>query len=761
MIFADYPGHLIAVLLLIVSAVLIFFVFRSSELHKAARQSYRWPLMALQYIAIVILLLILWNPSRSKTSETLSRNSVLAFFDTSESMSIVEDGRINRLDRALDIFREKFRPDDVDSPGYKVFGFDRQAYHSGTSNFLRRWGPQTDMHSLLAVMGNYDFAEESLDSKSAQNSDPGVSDDKKSRVVGAVIFTDGRADDNNIRSYQSGNSENGNEGLTDLPLRSRDFQIAIIGVGSRERQTDIAIKSINAPSRIAIDTACVIQVVVSARNFQNQPVTIELLKDDYVVDSKQIPAEVFNKARRRSDSSAKDVTAEFTIGADSVGSYSFSIRAKALEHETNLANNARSTMVDVVEETRLKVLLYSQVANFDIGKLRQVLARDEKIELDLGLDVIRTPILAKNVARTYGYVGLPEDRQGFNRYDIIILGPCELDALTEAQIAGLYSFVVDRGGGLILLPGKAEFGPAEWTNRKAKALMPVIFDAGNPTIWPSSPGQIELTLEAVDGKLLDQGSLQDIDGPACPFYRIISHKPASTTLATIKEIPVISVHRVGRGRVCLLNISRLFSLYREDMQGGWLYKMMAGLTAQMGRVTSREAAIELFAEKATGQINKIKFEAYVCDNSFVPVAGANVLLNIRDEVLRMIQVDRGYYVAQVEDVQDQSIVATAQAEVNGVFLGEKTIAVNLPPVKTEMANVELDEKFLRELAGKLDGKYFYADDVDGDITKMFEAQTRMGSSRRMTSIWPGWPLLFVLCMILSVSWLLRRAIGLV
>ena len=69
--------------------------------------------------------------------------------------------------------------------------------------------------------------------------------------------------------------------------------------------------------------------------------------------------------------------------------------------------------------------------------------------------------------------------------------------------------------------------------------------------------------------------------------------------------------------------------------------------------------------------------------SFVPVAGANVLLNIRDEVLRMSQVDRGYYVAQVEDVQDQSIVATAQAEVNGVFLGEKTIAVNLPPVKTE------------------------------------------------------------------------------
>jgi len=731
MIFVDYPGHIIAGMLLIVFAVLMFFAFRCGEFRKATRQSYRWPLIVLQYAAIVILLLILWNPSKSKESEELSRNSVLVFFDTSESMSVVE-GRVNRLDRALNIFQKKFRPLDVDSPTYKIFGFDRKTYHSGSSYFLRRWGSETDMHSLLSVLGKYDLSDKPV---------------KESKVIGAVIFTDGQADDKNIHTY--------------LPLNNKDFQIALIGIGSRDRHIDIAIKSINAPSRIAIDTACTIQVIVSARNFQNQPVTIELLKDDYVVDSKQIPAESFTRNRRRSDSLAKDVTTEFTIGAERIGSYSFSARAKALEHETNLANNVRSTMVDVVEETRLKVLLYSQIANFDIGKLRQVLARDEKIELDLGLDVIRTPILAKNVAEAYGYVGLPDNRQGFNRYDIIILGPCELDALTDAQVAGLYSFVVDRGGGLILLPGKAEFGPAGWTNRKVKSLIPAIFDAGNPTIWPSSPGQIELTLEAVDGKVLDRGSLQDIDGPACPYYRIVSPKPASTTLAKIKETPIISVHRVGRGRVCLLNISRLFSLYREDLQGGWLYKMMAGLTAHMGRVTSREAAIELFAERAAGQTNKIKFEAYVCDNSFVPVAGANVLLNMRDEVLRMSQVDRGYYVTEVEDVQDQAIVATAQAEVNGVFLGEKTLAVNLPPVKTEMTDVELDEKFLREFAGKLDGRYFYADDVGDDIAKMFEAQTLVGSSRRMTSIWPGWPLLVVLCMILSASWLLRRAIGLV
>ena len=732
MILVDYPGHIVVGMLLTVFAVFVFLAFRCNELQKATRQSYKWPLILLQYIAIVILLLILWNPSKSKENEELSRNSVLAFFDTSESMSVIEEGQVSRLDRALQIFQKKFRPLDADSPTYKVFGFDHNTYHSGSSNFLRRWGSETDMYNLQSMLRKFDYSDEPA---------------KENKVIGAVIFTDGQADDKNIQTY--------------LPFNNKVFQIVLIGVGSRNPHTDISIKSINTPSRIAVDTAGTMQVVISARNHQNQPVTVELLKDDYLVDSKEIPAELFIKNRWAGDSSTKDAKTEFIIGAEGLGSYSFSVRAKPLEHEVNLANNIRTVMVDVVGETKLKVLLYSQIANFDIGKLRQALARDEKIELDLCMDVIRVPALAKNLSKTYGYIRLPEDRQGFNKYDIIILGPCELDALTDAQISGLYSFVVDRGGGLILLPGKDGFGPADWTNKKVKALIPVIFNVENPTIWPSSPGQIELTLEALESKILDHGVLQDNDQPVLPYYRVISTKPASTTLASIKETPILSFHRVGRGRVCLLNISRIFSLYREDLQGGLLYKMMAGLNAQMGRVTAREAGIELFAERVDGQTDKIKFEAYACDNSFAPVSGANVLLNFRDKVLSMNQAGRGYYIVQVDDVHDQAIVATAQAELNGVFLGEKTVAVNLPPIEGEMTNIELDEKFLRELAGKLGGKYFYADDVGDDIEQMFEAQTRIGSSQSITSVWPGWALLFVLCLILGVSWFIRRAIGLV
>ncbi len=757
MIFVNYPGHLVACLLLIIFGVLVIFAFRSGELQKAKLKRYRLLLILLQYISIFILFLILWNPSRPKVNEVMTKNSVLALFDTSESMSIAEGERITRLDKAINTFEDKFHPLNADGPDYKIFGFDRRPYESGPLDFLRRWGQQTNMHSMLTMLRKYDIDDGSVFADNAQIDDyqapEGVNENQtaqENKITGAVIFTDGQADDKNIDSY--------------LPIQNEDFQVLLIGIGSREPQSDIAIKSISAPSRIAIDTACKVQVIVTAKNLQNQPVTIELLKDDYVIDTREIPGDIFvqeNQRRSSLPAGPKDIALEFMIGAERLGSYTLSARAKAIEQEVNPANNIRSVMVEVVEETRLKALFYCQQANFNIGKIRQALARDNKIQLDLALDIVKSPFLSDEVYKRSGYAKLPEDRDGFNKYDIIILGSCNLDSLTKSQIDSLYSFVVDRGGGLIMLPGNAETGPASWMSRKAKALIPVLLYDNESTIKGYSSGKIELTLEGIDSKVIDPELLKEYDEPTSAYYQIVNTKPAATTLARVEDTPIISIHRVGRGRVCFLNASKLFLWYREDLQGGLLYKLMAGLTAYVGRIANIEAGVRLFVERSTDQTNKVKFSAYVCDKSFEPVKGANVLLNIAEEVSNMNELGGGYYLTEIDDIKDQTIVATAQAEINGIFLGEKTVAVNLPPIQSEMANIEFDEKFLRSLAKRLNARYLYADDIDENITQTFKTQTRTYSSRQMTRIWPNWLLLLVLCALLSVNWFLRRAIGLV
>ncbi len=738
MIFANYPGHLIAMLLLVISAGLTLLIFHTGELRKVKLQAYRLPLILLQFIVIAIMLFILWDPSRSEDSKTIAKNSVLVLFDTSESMSVIEEGQTNRLDKALDSFDKKFRPFDSESPDYKIFGFDDQTYHSGSFDFLKRWGSQSNLLSILTILNQYDITDETNPTDTRVRRPR----HKNNNVIGAVIFTDGQVDNKNIDTY--------------LLPDNNDFQIIVVGVGSKDRQTDIAIESIDAPSRMVIDSIGKVKIAVTAKELRNQCVTVELLKGDYVVDSREIPAGSFIY-----NSEEGLAFVEFDIGADTLGNLTFSARAKAIEKEVNLANNVRITMTEVVDETKLRVLFYSQIVSFDIGKIRQALARDDKIDLDLGLDAIRTPILAEKVSEMCGYAKLPDDRQGFNKYDIVILGPCDLDGMTNAQVDSLYSFVVDRGGGLILLPGRGDYGPAGWMNKKIKTLIPMILDPDESTVFSGDPGQIELTLEAIDDKFLNPETLKEQPDPVLPYYQVINSKPASTTMATVKKTPIVTIHRVGRGRVGLVNMSKLFLLYHEERKGGLLHELMAGLTAHLGRITHRETGIELFAERAADQVDTVKFEAYVCDESFKPVAGANVLLSMGDRVLSMAQIKQGHYSAEIEDIHDQAIIATAQAEINGVFLGEKTIAINLPPTKKEMSHTELDEEFLQSLAKKLNGKYYHVDEIDENTADLFEARTQIGSSLRMTSIWPRWPLLIVLCVLLSGNWFLRRAIGLV
>jgi hypothetical protein len=270
-----------------------------------------------------------------------------------------------------------------------------------------------------------------------------------------------------------------------------------------------------------------------------------------------------------------------------------------------------------------------------------------------------------------------------------------------------------------------------------------------------------LTFEAQVARLFNQTALEDARAILSPYYQIGAVKPAAMTFATVADVPVVSMHRLGRGRVCLLNASKLFTLYREDREGGALSELICSLVAYLGRTPAQGAGVELFVERMAEDPRRIAFNAYVVDKSFQPVTGANVLLTAGERVVGMEPTGRGYYRATLDWGLAQSLVATAQAEFNGVFLGERTIAANLPPVRDEMSCVDLDEPFLRALAERVRARYVHIDDLDDKATKLFIPRRQIGITESVTSLWPRWPVLAILCLLLSAGWFIRRAIGLV
>jgi hypothetical protein len=202
-------------------------------------------------------------------------------------------------------------------------------------------------------------------------------------------------------------------------------------------------------------------------------------------------------------------------------------------------------------------------------------------------------------------------------------------------------------------------------------------------------------------------------------------------------------------------------LYREDEQGGFLSRLISGLVAYLGAAPSRGAGVELFAERSSDDPRRVVFSAHVVDKGFTPVSEANVLLDVGDDIVSMEPAGQGRYTAEIDHGSSQSVVATVQAELNGLFLGQRTIAMELPPIRDEMSEVDLDERFLTDLARRLGGRYIHIDDVDDKIAKTFTAVKQIGTTEKFRSVWPTWPLFMVLCLLLSVMWFVRRAIGLV
>jgi hypothetical protein len=730
MTFTNYPGHLVAIFLAAAFAALTFVAFRSSELRASARRRYRWPLMLLQYAVIGLLLAIAWDPATLHTSPVFQRNAVVTFFDTSESMSVADDRDLARMDKAVEKFTAYFHPADSAGPQYRLYGFDRQAYHCGSVELLRRWGPQSNLHGALSLLTRFN--------------QPEAGGASGTGLAGAVIFTDGRADDRNLRSY--------------LPPLDKDVPLLLVGVGSKTPRTDAAIESIFAPARTWIDSTYPVAVTVTGANLSNEPLTIELLHDGRVAESRRITRDQLKRSADRPG--AAEATVEFTVPAKDLGTHVVTARVAARNNEVNTANNSRSASVEVTQEQMLQVLLYSQRANFDVGKIRQALAWDKRIELDVRLDAIRDPVLAQRAAGA-GHAEFPASKEELHGFDVVILGPCDLGRFTSAQQEALYSFVADRGGGLLLLPGTDVSSLATKRGEQADALLPVILDGQDQRLWPPAPGAIQPSFEAQVGRIFDPKAFADPAGTISPYYNVTRVKPAATTLATVSETPIIAAHRLGRGRVCLLNASKLFTLYREDKQGGLLSDLVCGLAAYLGATPSGGTGVDLFVERSGSDPGRAVFSARVTDKSFEPVSEANVLLSVGNGVVPMQPAGEGRYTAEIELAASDSVVATAQAERNGTFLGERTIAANLPPVHNEMSETDLDEAFLKTLAQKIGARYLHIDDLDGRAAEVFTAKQQIGTTEKIASAWPRWPLLLALCLILSIKWFLRRSAGLV
>ena len=443
--------------------------------------------------------------------------------------------------------------------------------------------------------------------------------------------------------------------------------------------------------------------------------------------------------------------------------------------ELSLLNNDRIISV-AVRKKEVYVLLYSRYMDWDFTLLKRALKDDPAIKITSlyrkGNDTMGRALLRLEGERREGDEilkrGFPSDEKLLASYRCIIIGSFPAREMKPPQYEALLRYV-EQGGSVIFLGGRDSFGRGGFGQTAIAPLMP----------WHISRTEREMTAGAY---------------PVTATALAMEHNATAAAARTLSEVPVpeiYSVNHVGRlrpGAVSLLDVTvgrRVIAvvalqpyglgqtigiatdtLWRWGRKGGKLKKAHSQFWQQVmrymcgnlegGRFLSiewdrpcyrpserAEAEVRVIGQKQMSGQLRLKGEL-VKDGVTQELAVDPVLGKEGYYRTRVYFAGRGLYLFRLE-----AFIGTERLD-----LYEREFRAE--PKVNEGANLELDEPFLADLAGRCGGYYENESDAD-KLIEVIRKRVMAGSVRTSVPlVQPKFLYLIVLMVILIAEWYFRR-----
>ena len=153
---------------------------------------------------------------------------------------------------------------------------------------------------------------------------------------------------------------------------------------------------------------------------------------------------------------------------DKEGEYDFVIETDNLADEVRYDNNRLQRQVSV-RKAQLRVLLVQAYPNYEFRYLKNLLERDNTIQLHTVLQDADAEYAAAEKAALSVF---PVRREDLFQYDVVIFGDVNPELLSSSTLANLADFIVQKGGGLVMIAGPS-FNPLQYRDTPLAPLVPV------------------------------------------------------------------------------------------------------------------------------------------------------------------------------------------------------------------------------------------------------------------------------------------------
>ncbi len=677
-----------------------------------------------KWLALLLLLLALFNPVSALQKSQPTQGRLLALVDSSSSMDVADDYHLSRAARAQAIVQrwKKALPAGLT---LDELAFDTTIHKPGQAPPATLRG--TDLGGcLLALSERADLAS----------------------YLGVVLLTDG-----------------GDEAIEEPPLPG--IPLSIVGIGTDPATwNDLAITDAQVPATAEKDTDFETTADLQASAGHGAGFS-QAVAHAHVLLEHAAGAGWEKVTDTNVDLSHSTASVRLTARSSQPGLQRYRVTLQPAVGELSTLNNSRTLTVNV-QKKALHVLYFTLDLGQEFKVLRNELARDPGLSFTALFRSAGERFTLQG-ARLPGdealSAGFPSAKDGLKPYDVIVIGSFPADDCSPRQRQALLQFV-NEGGTLIFLGGDKSFGRGGYAGSSLEVLFPWRLSSQEP---PPAQGSFPVRVPPMASGHPILATIEDTLTRASAHLdslnRVGELKPNATALLTAqmgdRAFAVVAVQPFGQGKVMAIATDTLWkwALQPEPLRsayGLFWRQAVRNLTGKTegGQYLSVRWDKDFYrpGDQAVGEIRALG-------------AGAGVLrftasLSTKDqsaalEVLPLperpqtFQVKprfhgRGDYAFRLVAYQGDRVLETC----------EKTFPI--APRLEEGSRLELDEVFLKRLAALGNGLYFREDQAGQFLERVAGYPLRKLAVEESSLVEAGPWFVLVFLAVLVLEWTLRR-----
>lgn len=731
------PAAVVAIAAVCLVAVVLVAYARVRTLRPADRAL----LGTLRALALLLVLGCLLRPGLVIASAVPQRNVLAVVMDDSRSMRIRDVDAATRTAAVQQLFADTATLSKklADKFALRRFRFAATASPVAGAGALTANGTRSDLAQALA------------DVRDDLNGMP---------LAGVVLVSDG--------------ADNGSGALDDalLALRARRVPVFTVGVGTERFARDVAIERVQAPRRTLAGAASLVEADVRLRGAGRTPVTVTVEADGRVVATEVA----------RSGAAGELTTLRFRLPPLPPGVHRLAVRASTLPDEIVTENNEWQTSLEVRAGPD-RVLYLEGEPRPEFAFLRRAVANDSAVQVVGLMRSAERKFLRLGVRDSLDLLGgFPTSRDELFGYRAIILGSIEASFFTAEQLRMLADFVSVRGGGLLVLGGRASLSEGGYAGTPLADVLPVTISAGSINldgpatpvrVRPTRAGDVHAALQ-LGATLAASRARWDSLPPLTTVNRLGALRAGATLLLAgtadggRSDVPILAWQRYGRG------MSAVFGV-----QDSWLWKMDTSIPVddvthqtlwrQLVRwlVDDAPAPFEIMASPsrvAPGE--PVSLRARVSTPFFADVNDATVAVTITSPTgatttvpLEWTLRDDGTYAARFTPTDTGRYVLDATSARGRDTVQRATSSLLVDERGADVAQAELRTALLRRIADETGGRYYPLADA-GQLAEDAVFTDAGVTVREAKDLWDMPAVFLLVALLLGAEWGYRRWRGL-